>query len=134
MNKIILTGRITADPELRSTQTGKYVSQFNLAVNRLGASEGQQGVDFITIVLWNKLAENFCKYQKKGNLILVEGELRLDNYKDKDGNSKTKVYVLSNNVEYLSKVEKKEESESSFGSTGTLKQDEIELSDDDLPF
>lgn len=130
MNRICLIGRITTDPELRTTTTGKETTKVNLAVNRFGASEEQQSADFIPIVMWNNTAQNFCKYQKKGNQIAVEGELRIDNYKDKEGNTSKNVYVLVDKVEYLS--QKKEED--TFNKTGSIKQDEIELKDWELPF
>ncbi|MEE3324173.1 MAG: single-stranded DNA-binding protein [Methanosphaera sp.] len=130
MNRICLVGRITTDPELRTTTTGKETTKVNLAVNRFGASEEQQSTDFIPIVMWNNTAQNFCKYQKKGNQIAVEGELRIDNYKDKEGNTSKNVYVLVDKVEYLS--QKKEED--TFNKTGSIKQDEIELKDWELPF
>lgn len=130
MNRICLIGRITTDPELRTTTTGKETTKVNLAVNRFGASEEQQSADFIPIVMWNNTAQNFCKYQKKGNQIAVEGELRIDNYKDKEGNTSKNVYVLVDKVEYLS--QKKEED--TFNKTESIKQDEIELKDWELPF
>lgn len=130
MNRICLIGRITSDPELRTTTTGKETTKVSLAVNRFGASEEQQSADFIPIVMWNITAQNFCKYQKKGNQVSVEGELRIDNYKDKEGNTSKSVYVLVDKVEYL--TQKKEE-DNLFSKTGSIKQDEIDCTDN-LPF
>ena len=129
MNNTVLIGRLTHDPELRTTGTGKNVVEVNIAVNRFAVEEDKQSVDFIPIQLWGKNAENLCSYQKKGNQIAVEGSIRVDNYKDKDGNSRTKFYVLGNRVEFLTKRETTNEV-----SKTTIKQDEITLTDDDLPF
>ncbi len=97
MNSINLVGRITKDLELKFTQSNKPVCEFSLAVNRVG----QEQTDFITCQVWNGQAENLSKYQGKGSLIGVLGSLRVDKFKDKDGNDRYKTYVLANNIEYL---------------------------------
>lgn len=101
MNSISLTGRITKDLELKETTNGKKVSEFSLAVNRIG-----EGTDFVTCQVWGTQAENLTKYQGKGSLIGVVGSLRTDTY-EVEGNKKYKTYVLVSNIEYLSA--KKEE-------------------------
>lgn len=97
INTINLVGRITKDLELRFTQSNKPVCEFSLAVNRIG----QEQADFITCQVWNGQAENLSKYQGKGSLVGVTGSLRVDTFKDKDGNTRYKTYVLANNIEYL---------------------------------
>ena len=132
MNNTVLIGRLTTDPELKTTGNSKSYCNVNIAVDRFAVEEDRQSVDFIPIQLWGKNAENLCTYQKKGNQIAIEGSIRADNYTDKDGNSRTKMYVLANRVEFLSKkgtTEKVTES----GMT-SVKQEEITLTDDDLPF
>lgn len=131
MNNVVLLGRLTRDPELRTTGTGKNVCSFTLAVPRFAIEKEKESTDFIEIQIWNKLAENLCKYQSKGSQIAIEGTLRVDTYKDKDGNNKNKMYVLANNVEFLGK---KSESNKAEVEQTTIKQEEIILSDDDLPF
>lgn len=138
MNQIILTGRLTRDAELRYTQSNKPVANFTLAVNRIGQEES----DFINCVVWNGQAENLCKYQGKGSLILVSGSLRTDKYQDNEGNTKYRTYVLANNIEYLESKKSKEkettqeqvieleEKEDPFKEFG----EEIQLTDEDLPF
>lgn len=96
MNSINLVGRVTKDLELRKTTSNKSVCEFTLAVNRLG-----EGTDFITCSVWNAQAENLVKYQGKGSLIGVLGSLRTENFKDKEGNTRYKTYVLVNNIEFL---------------------------------
>ena len=97
------------------------------------AKEGNQDVDFINITVWNKQAENLCKYQDKGSLIAVEGELRNDRYTDSEGNDRTFSNVLANRIEYIGgkKEEKKEESKSDPFEEFS---NEVELTDEDLPF
>lgn len=97
MNKIFLIGRLVRDPELRKTQQDKSVCEFDIAVNRFGSDKA----DFLTCIAWNKLAENLVTYQKKGNLIAVEGSSQVDNYKNENGENRYKHYILASNVEYL---------------------------------
>lgn len=91
MNKVILIGRLTKDPEVRYTTTNNtLVCGFTLAVNRRFAKEGEQQADFINIVAWSKLGEFCSKYFTKGQQVAVVGRLQTRNYDDKDGK---KVYV-----------------------------------------
>ena len=90
MNKVILIGRLTADPELRYTQNQKPVATYRLAVDRPFKTEGQPEADFITCVAWNKSAEFASKYLTKGTKIAIEGSIRTRTYDDNDGK---KVYV-----------------------------------------
>lgn len=90
-NKCILMGRITKDVELKATQAGNSVVTFTVAVDRSYTDkDGTRGTDFINCVAWRQTAEFIQKYFGKGNLILLEGEIRTRNYKDKDGRT---VYV-----------------------------------------
>lgn len=106
MNSVHLTGRITKELELRQTTSGKVVCEFSLAVYR-----DKDNTDFISAIVWNNQAENLCKYQGKGSLIGLIGALRVDTYKDKDGNTRYKNYVLVNNIEYLSTVKSGQDAE-----------------------
>jgi single-strand DNA-binding protein len=89
-NKVILVGNITADPELKSTNTGLAVCNFTLAVNRRFAKQGEQTVDYINISCWRTSAEFVGKYAKKGNSLLVCGSLQTRNYTNSQGQ---KVYI-----------------------------------------
>ncbi len=104
MNRVCLIGRITKDLELRQTTSGKSVCEFTIAVNR-----DKDNADFINIQVWNAQAENLVKYQSKGNLIGVDGSLRIDSFDKSDGTRGYKTYVLANNIEYLSSKETKTE-------------------------
>ena len=133
MNRVELVGRLTRKPELKYTSNNIAVCNFTIAVNRIGRDEA----DFIDCIVWKNQAENLCKYQDKGNLISVEGSIRKEVYEDKEGNKKSFVEILANNIEYLESknaqkneniVQKSEESEESedpfsdFGETITAEQ------------
>lgn len=99
MNKCILTGRITKDLELRHTTGERCVCNFTIAVNERATED----VDFIDCEVWGKQAENLCEYQSKGNMIAVFGRLKRKDYTDKDGNKRTRNYVIADDVEFLEK-------------------------------
>lgn len=137
MNTIILSGRLTSKPELRSTKSLKSVCNFTIAVNRPYTSNRERETDFIECLVWNKTAENLCKYQDKGNLILVSGNIRTDSYDDEKGNKRYKTYVSVENIEYLSskKQENSQSVETEEPNSDQVYMDfgnEIELTDEDL--
>ena len=102
MNKAILIGRLTKDPELRTTPTGRNVCQFSVAVSRnFTNANGERDADFINCVVWDKQAENLVKYQKKGNQIAVEGRIQTRNYDDKDGKKVYVTEILASNISFL---------------------------------
>lgn len=101
MNKVMLVGRITRDLELRYTGNNNAVCEFTIATNRPVMRDGERVADFVTCVVFGKQAENLTKYQSKGSMIGIEGAYRVDNYNDKDGNSRYKHYVLVHTVEFL---------------------------------
>lgn len=104
MNKVILMGRLTADPELRQTQTGLAVIRFTVAVNRRFTNKqtGEREADFISCTAWKQTAEFISRYFKKGSMICVEGELRTGSYQDKNHPDVTHYTtdVLVSNVEF----------------------------------
>lgn len=130
MNKCFITGRLTKDPVLEHTKNGVPTCQFNVATNRPVIRDGKREADFITCIAWNKQAENLTKYQRKGNLIGVQGSLRIDNY-EINGEKRYKTYILVENVEFFDS-KKKEEIENL--STKTITQETIEIEDEDLPW
>lgn len=108
MNRIILIGRLTRDPELRFTPNGKAVCQFTLAVDRPYADQnGENQADFINIVVWGKLAELCAQYLAKGKLAAVDGRLQIRTYfGQKDGEKRRATEVIAENVRFLSPSEK----------------------------
>lgn len=95
LNKIIICGRLTSKPELRYTQSSKPHTRFCVAVNGY-----QDKTDFINCECWDKLAENLCKYQDKGNKILLEGRLHSSSY-EVNGEKRTSVSVVCTSIEYM---------------------------------
>ena len=134
MNRVNLIGRITKDLEVRTNEAGTSKCQFSLAVPRFGAKEGMQDVDFFNVTVWNKQAENLAKYQGRGSLIAVEGELRADQYTDKDENDRIYNHVLAQRIEYLSSSNKEEKGETKKVEEVEPFNGDIELTDEDLPF
>lgn len=98
MNKAILMGRLTADPELRNTQKGKSVTSFTLAVNRRTKSDEQTQADFIDVVAWEKTAEFVSRYFVKGQQVSVVGRIQTRTYEDKNGNKRKAVEVVAEEV------------------------------------
>lgn len=100
-NKVILGGRLTADPELKTTQSGKSVTTFNIAINRKSSTDGQQETDFITCTAWEKQAEFVTKFFKKGSCICVVGTLRNRSYTTQDNQKRTVTEVLVQEVNFV---------------------------------
>lgn len=101
LNKVILIGRLTRDPELRYTpNTGTAVGSFTLAVNRIGGK--QEETDFIDIVVWGKQAENCAQYLSKGSLAAVDGRLQIRSYETKEGQKRRVAEVVAFSVQFLS--------------------------------
>ena len=99
LNRIILMGRLTRDPELRRTQSGISVTSFTLAVDRdFKGQSGERDTDFIDIVAWRQTAEFVSKYFAKGRMAIVEGRLQIRDWKDKDGNNRRSAEVYADNV------------------------------------
>lgn len=156
MNKAILIGRLTKDPELKMTEnTKREVCQFTIAVNRPYTNDdGERKADFINCVVWDKLAENLSKYQKKGNQVAVEGRIQTRNYDDKDGKKIYVTEIFVSNVTFLDSkgsndsVNNLEEPPVKSGSITTEQIDsmptandpfasygnEVQINDSDLPF
>ena len=99
LNKIILMGRLTRDPELRRTQSGTAVTSFSLAVDRDFKSQGgDKETDFIDIVAWRNTAEFVSKYFTKGRMAVVEGRLQIRDWTDRDGGKRRSAEVIAENV------------------------------------
>jgi single-strand DNA-binding protein len=139
MNRVVLVGRLTKDPDLRYTPNGVPVATFTLAVNRPFASEGKEReADFINCVVWRKPAENVSNFLKKGSLAGVDGRIQTRNYEGQDGK---RVYVTEVQAESVQFLEPKSESERQGSRPQENRQSKpdvyggpIDVSDDDLPF
>ncbi len=99
LNRIILMGRLTRDPELRRTQSGTAVTSFSLAVDRdFKSQSGEKETDFIDIVAWRNTAEFVSKYFTKGRMAVVEGRLQIRDWTDRDGGKRRSAEVIADNV------------------------------------
>ena len=102
MNKVVLIGRLTRDPELRYTGSNTPVATFTLAVNRnFSNQQGEREADFINIVVWRKQAENVKNFMTQGSQVAVEGRIQTRSYDDKDGQKRYVTEVVADNVEFL---------------------------------
>ena len=100
LNRIVIMGRLTRDPELRRTQNGTAVTSFSLAVERdfKNRESGEKATDFIDVVAWRQSAEFVCQYFGKGRMAIVEGRLQIRDWKDKDGNNRHSAEVVADNI------------------------------------
>ena len=159
MNKVVLIGRLTRDPELRYTGSNTAVATFSLAVNRnFTNQQGEREADFINIVVWRKQAENVKNYLSQGSQVAIEGRIQTRSYDDNNGQKRYVTEVVADNVEFLSS---KNSPNSSNGGSNSQSSDptpydfgpapepkgtnvdsnpfadfgaSIEVSDDELPF
>ena len=100
LNSVIIMGRLTADPELRTTPNGLSVTSFTVAVDRNYKSGDERQTDFINCVAWRQTADFVTRFFKKGQMIAVQGSLQVRNYEDKNGNKRTACDVVADNVSF----------------------------------
>lgn len=160
LNRVILIGRLTRDPELRYTPAGVAVTQFTLAVDRPFTSQGgEKEADFIPVVTWRQLAETCANYLRKGRLVAVEGRIQVRNYENNEGKRVYVTEVIADNVRFLESANRDNSGggggqpmreEPSYGGGGRANNNNnsrsnnqdpfsddgkpIDISDDDLPF
>lgn len=101
INRVVLIGRLTKDPELRKTQSGTSVVSYTIAVNRRSQTPGQPDADFINCVAWNKTAELMAQYLHKGSLIGVEGRIQTRSYDNQQGQRVYVTEVVTDSVQFL---------------------------------
>lgn len=149
MNKAILIGRLTRDPEVRYTQSNRAVAQFTLAIDRPFTNQetGQREADFLNIVIWDKPAENVGKYTHKGSQVAVEGRIQSRSYENDKGEKKYVTEIIASRVQFLdskkddSKFESMPEPPISQETTNQQEENDpfasfgegIEINDNDLP-
>ncbi len=128
LNKTILIGRLTKDPDLRYTPNGKAVAKFTLAVDRVFSKEKE--ADFIPCVAWGKTAENCANYIGKGSLVAVEGRIQVRTYEAKDGGKRWVTEIICDSVQFLDR----KGADINVGSKTEGIGQEVEFSEDDIPF
>lgn len=133
-NKVILMGNLVETPELRQTASGLSVTNFRLAVSRRQKAEGQPDTDFFTIVAWRGTAEFITKYFTKGRGILVSGQLQARPWTDNDGNKRTAIEVVADEVSFCDK--KSEGQNTPSNDAPSLMESIVPAADydDDMPF
>ncbi len=152
MNNVVLVGRLTRDPELRTTPNGIATCQISVAVNGVPNANGERTTDFINVVVWRRQAENVSKYCTKGSLVGVTGRIHTRSYDASDGSKRYVTEVVADNVTFLgSNAKNSSQFDGGFENIGNetasapestdLTEDpfkdfgsEVVLSDDDLPF
>ena len=149
MNKVILIGGLTKDPELRTTTSGTATTSFTVAVDRnfVNQQTGQREADFINCVAWRKQAENISRYCSKGSQVAVEGKIQTRSYDAQDGSKRYVTEVICDNVTFLGSRNSSRDDSSNYSEpsddieTTNLEEDpyanmgdEVALTDDDLPF
>lgn len=136
LNKVILIGRLTRDPEMQYTTNGNAVTKFSLAVDRPFSKNKE--VDYIDIVTWQKLAEICSNQLTKGRLVAVDGRLTVSSYEDNQGNKRKAAEVVAETVKFLDWPKDKQGSGQSNtqggGSQGGNFSSEVDFSEDDIPF
>lgn len=141
MNRVVIVGRLTRDPDLRYTSNGVAVANFNVAVNRPFKNQnGEQEADFIQCVTWRKQAENLANYMKKGSQIGVDGRVQTRSYDAQDGKKVFVTEILAESIQFLESKstsnnssnaqQPKQEQPQSFEQAG----ESINIGSDDLPF
>ncbi|MGM8215794.1 single-stranded DNA-binding protein [Bacillaceae bacterium W0354] len=156
LNRVVLVGRLTRDPELRYTPNGVAVANFNIAVNRpFSNQQGEREADFINCVIWRRPAENLANYMKKGGLIGVDGRIQTRSFEGQDGKRVFVTEVVADTVQFLESKGSNQgrPNTSSMGTSNDHNQNQsgyeppkrednpfedsgepVDLSDDDLPF
>lgn len=139
LNRCIVMGRMTRDPEVRYTQSGIAVAGFTLAVERdFKAKNGEKETDFVDVVAWRNTAEFVGKYFEKGRMAVVDGRLQTRNYEDRDGNRRKAVEIVADSV-YFGDSKKDGAKRSEYADPLDAFEDdgdfeEIPVDDEDLPF
>lgn len=127
INSVVIMGRLTKDPELKTTQSGLSVISFTVAVDRKYQKGGERQADFLNVVAWRHTAEFVEKYFRKGSMIAVQGSIQTRKYEDKNGNNRTAVEIVADNVSFCGSKDEKP-------NLNVSTDDFEEIGDDDLPF
>lgn len=136
LNCAVLMGRLVADPELKTTSNNISVTSFRIAVDRNFVKQGEEKqADFIDIVAWRSTADFVCRYFHKGSMIAIQGSIQTRNYEDKQGNKRTAVEIVADNVSFCgSKVENGTQETSYTPTFQSASQGDFEsIDDDDAP-
>ena len=131
LNKVIMGGRLTSDPELKTTQSGLSVTQFNIAVNRKVKQGEEQKTDFFNVTAWRQTAEFITRYFNKGSSICIVGSLQNNSWTDQNGQKRYKMDILADEVMF---VDSRSDSSAPTVTTPIVPKFEEVKTDEDLPF
>ena len=136
LNSVVLMGRLTADPEIRTTTSGLAVTRICLAVDRKYQQGQEKKADFIDVVAWRGTAEFIGRYFRKGSMIGIEGELQTSSYTDKDGKNRKSTEVIASNVSFCESKSSSEGQQAGAGMPAYPSSTQFEeiSADDTLPF
>lgn len=135
MNKVVLIGNLTKNPELSETSSGVFFCKFSIAVNRPFANaDGEREVDFFNIVTWRGPAEACAKYLAKGKKVCIVGSIQNRSYEDKDGNKRTATDIVASEIEFLTPREEGDNTADNTADKAKKRPSLEEVNDDDLPF
>lgn len=134
MNKLTIIGNLTRAPELRTTQTGKNVCSFTVAVNRRKSANGQQEADFFRVTAWDKLGEHCYTYLDKGKKVAVVGPVKVNTYQTGDGSTRAQLEVTADDVEFLSPAKAAEGPSPEVAAFQAQHGGFEEVTDEDLPW
>ena len=146
INRVILAGNLTSDPILRKTPAGHSVCDMRLAVNETYKTQSGATTEktlFIDIVVWERQAENCAKYLAKGSSVIIDGRLRQDEFKTKEGENRSKITVIAQNVQFTGSPSGREDRQNAAGSAPSQSEPHTPASDaqfnggdsdDDVPF
>ena len=135
LNRIVVIGRLTKDPELRTTSNGVAVATFTVAVDRQYKTQnGEKETDFIPVVVWRGLAETCKKYLSKGNMAAIDGRLQIRNYENDKGERRTIAEIVAENVQFLTPKGNTQESDNSTSFDPNLGESGEMEPLDDIPF
>lgn len=134
LNKVILAGRLTADPELKITPSGLAVTSFSLAVDRKEAKDAEKKTDFITVVAWRQTAEFITRYFRKGSPICVSGSVQTRSWQDQSGGKRYATEIVAGEANFVESKASSEQQSPQYTPAEAAPSFEEVSPDDDLPF
>ena len=135
INRAVITGRLTADPQFRTTQNGVSVTTFTLAVNRTFTNaQGKQDADFINVVTFRKQAENVNNYLSKGSLVGIDGRIQTRNYENKEGQRIFVTEVVADSVQFLEPKSQQSKPQQTQAKDNPFANGGADISESELPF
>lgn len=136
LNKVILAGRLTADPELKSTPSGTHVTSFTIAVDRRVAKDAEKKADFVSVVAWKQTAEFITKYFRKGSSLCIAGSIQTRSWSAQDGSKRYATEVIADEAYFVESRNGGEAVQTAVATNDNSRAEPnyVDITDDDLPF